>query len=170
MRRFVAYATSSVHTVKLSSVFGPKVCVIGTSAASRPIAISTRPMRGILLRASKVYQRPPRYASNQPAKSPSSHVPGRTDRGLKTPRRDVERRCRVPLFPGDPGNKPRLLPRCAFRRSASPHCSTGELQQTSDASRAARMQRFGCLKSVNRIKAHTSCGASSLTPPRRSTP
>src|SRR3954447_26400988 len=37
----------------------------------------------------------------------------------RSPRRNVERRCRVPLFPGDPGNKPRLLPRCAFRRSAS---------------------------------------------------
>src|SRR3954470_7443050 len=47
------------------------------------------------------------------------HVPGRTDRGFKTPRWSTERRCRVPLFPGDPGNKPRLLPRCAFRRSAS---------------------------------------------------
>jgi hypothetical protein len=40
-------------------------------------------------------------------------------RTKKSPRRNVERRCRVPLFPGDPGNKPRLLPRCAFRRSAS---------------------------------------------------
>ena len=47
-------------------------------------------------------------------------VPGRTDQGLKTSRRDAERRCRVPLFPGNPGNKPRPLPRCAFRRSVSP--------------------------------------------------
>ena len=39
--------------------------------------------------------------------------------GQKSPRRNVERRCRVPLIPGDPGIKPRLLPRCAFRRSAS---------------------------------------------------
>src|SRR6267142_2037774 len=46
-------------------------------------------------------------------------VPGRTDQGFKTPRRDAERRCRVPLFLGNPGNKPRPLPRCAFRRSAS---------------------------------------------------
>jgi hypothetical protein len=48
-----------------------------------------------------------------------SQVPGSTDQGFKTPRRSAERRCRVPLFLGNPGNKPRLLPRCAFRRSAS---------------------------------------------------
>src|SRR5258708_1218473 len=44
-----------------------------------------------------------------------STVPGTK----KSPRRDAERRCRVPLFLGNPGNKPRPLPRCAFRRSAS---------------------------------------------------
>ena len=54
------YRTSSVQTLKLTSVLGPKVWVIGTSAASRPCAIRTRPMRGMLLRGSKVYQRPPR--------------------------------------------------------------------------------------------------------------
>ena len=53
-------ATSSVHTEKLLSVFGPKVVLIATSAASRPRAINTRPMRGMLLRASNVYHRPPR--------------------------------------------------------------------------------------------------------------
>src|SRR5438270_10643212 len=37
----------------------------------------------------------------------------------KSPRRDAERRCRVPLILGNPGIKPRPLPRCAFRRSAS---------------------------------------------------
>ena len=47
---------SSVHTLKPFSVLGPKVLLIGTSAASRPRAISTRPMRGVLFRASKVYQ------------------------------------------------------------------------------------------------------------------
>ena len=47
-------------TEKPLSVFGPKVVLIATSAASRPRAISTRPMRGMLLRASKVCQRPPR--------------------------------------------------------------------------------------------------------------
>src|SRR3954471_22305804 len=55
-------------------------------------------------------------------------VPGRTDRGLKTPRRDAERRCRVPLFPGNPGSKPRLLPRCAFRRPVSPQEGERELK------------------------------------------
>src|SRR6185295_2837805 len=62
-------ATSSVHTLKLSSVDGPKLVVSATSAASRPRAISTRPMRGTLLRGSNVYQPSSRYASNQAAKS-----------------------------------------------------------------------------------------------------
>jgi len=44
------------------------------------------------------------------------HVPGSADQGLKTPRWSAERRCRVPLSSGDPGDKPRLLPSCAFRR------------------------------------------------------
>jgi hypothetical protein len=48
-------------------------------------------------------------------------VPEARPQGQKSPRRDVERRCRVPLFPGDPGNKPRPLPRCAFRRPVTPH-------------------------------------------------
>jgi two-component sensor histidine kinase len=48
--------TSSVQTLKLTSVLGPKVWVMGTSAASRPCAIRTRPIRGMLLRASNVYQ------------------------------------------------------------------------------------------------------------------
>src|SRR5712692_5426383 len=64
-----ADATSSVQTLKLTSVLGPNVVVMATSIASRPLAISTRPIRGTLFRASKVYQRPPRYASNQAAKS-----------------------------------------------------------------------------------------------------
>src|ERR1700722_8837237 len=51
------HANSSVHTLKLTSVFGPKVWVIGTSEASRPCAISTRPIRGTLLRGSKVCHR-----------------------------------------------------------------------------------------------------------------
>ena len=44
--------------MKLASVLGPNVWVMGTSAASRPWAIRTRPIRGTLLRASKVYHRP----------------------------------------------------------------------------------------------------------------
>jgi hypothetical protein len=48
--------TASVQTVKLFSVLGPNVLLIATSAASRPGAISTRPTRGTLFRASKVYQ------------------------------------------------------------------------------------------------------------------
>ncbi len=58
-RSGLSQSTSSVHTLKLTSVFGPKVCVIGTSEASRPCAISTRPMRGTLLRGSNMCHRPP---------------------------------------------------------------------------------------------------------------
>jgi len=52
--------TWSVRTLKLTSVLGPKALLMGTSAASRPHAINTLPMRGILLRASNVYHRPSR--------------------------------------------------------------------------------------------------------------
>src|SRR5664279_2258164 len=62
-------ASWSVQTVKLRSVSGPNDVLIATSTASRPRASSTRPTRGTLLRASNVYHWPPRYASNQPAKS-----------------------------------------------------------------------------------------------------
>jgi hypothetical protein len=47
-------AISSAETLKLVSVFGPKLVAIATSAASRPRAISMRPMRGVLNRASKM--------------------------------------------------------------------------------------------------------------------
>ena len=53
-------STSSARTLKLFRVFGPNVWLIETSAASRPRAISMRPMRGTLFLASKVYQWPPR--------------------------------------------------------------------------------------------------------------
>ena len=53
------HAISSVQTLKLTSVFGPNVWVIGTSEASRPCAIRTRPILGALLRGSKVRQCPP---------------------------------------------------------------------------------------------------------------
>ena len=59
-QRRALYVTSSVQTLKLVSVLGPNVWAMGTSAASRPWPIRMRPMRGVLLRASKVYQRPPR--------------------------------------------------------------------------------------------------------------
>src|ERR1700744_4518851 len=52
-------AMSSVHTLKLTSVFGPKVWVIGTSDASRLWAMRVRPIRGTLLVGSNVCQRPP---------------------------------------------------------------------------------------------------------------
>src|SRR5688500_7489896 len=48
--------TSSVRTLKLFRILGPNELVMGTSAASRPRAINTRPMRGIPLRGSNVYQ------------------------------------------------------------------------------------------------------------------
>jgi hypothetical protein len=52
--------TWSVHTLKLVSVFSPKAVLIATSAASRPRASRIRPIRGVLLRASKVCQLFPR--------------------------------------------------------------------------------------------------------------
>jgi hypothetical protein len=55
-----AVASSSVHTRKLSRVFGPNVVAIATSVASRPRAMSTRPMRGTLFRGSNVCHAPPR--------------------------------------------------------------------------------------------------------------
>jgi hypothetical protein len=51
---------SSVQTRKLERVLGPNVVVIATSAASRPRASNTLPIRGTLLRASNVYHCPPR--------------------------------------------------------------------------------------------------------------
>ena len=51
---------SSVTTEKPTSLLGPKVVLIATSAASRPRAIRMRPMRGLLWRASKLYQASPR--------------------------------------------------------------------------------------------------------------
>src|SRR5271170_2703344 len=47
----VTAAASSVQTTNFLSTFGPNVVAMATSAASRPRAISIRPMRGTLLRA-----------------------------------------------------------------------------------------------------------------------
>jgi hypothetical protein len=55
-----ADVTSSVITLKPASVHGPNEVTIATSVASRPRAIRMRPMRGLLWRASHVYQRSPR--------------------------------------------------------------------------------------------------------------
>ena len=55
-----AATTSSVWTLKLASLVAPKLVERATSVASRPRAIRMRPMRGLLWRASKVYQLPPR--------------------------------------------------------------------------------------------------------------
>src|SRR5262249_39453512 len=62
-------STSSVQTTNRLSLVSPNDVVRATSTASRPSAIVTRPILGSLCLASKVYQRPPRYASNQPLKS-----------------------------------------------------------------------------------------------------
>src|SRR3954451_18415860 len=46
--------------------------------------------------------------------------PGRTaPRSKKSPRWSAERRCRVPLFPGDPGNTPRPVTLAPFGASTS---------------------------------------------------
>lgn len=60
VRSLLRHTISSVQTLKLTSVFGPNVWVIGTSEASRPCAIRMRPILGTLLRGSKVRQWPPR--------------------------------------------------------------------------------------------------------------
>jgi hypothetical protein len=59
-RAGAADVTSSVITLKLVSVHGPNEVTIATSVASRPRAIKMRPIRGLLWRASNVYQRSPR--------------------------------------------------------------------------------------------------------------
>jgi hypothetical protein len=57
MRQLIHPArTSSVHSLKLSKVLGPNVLLIATSGASRPRAMSTLPMRGVLLRARFLYR------------------------------------------------------------------------------------------------------------------
>ena len=58
--RYCPDETSSVHTLKEARWFSPNVVVSATSAASRPRAISTRPIRGLLWRGSKTYHCPPR--------------------------------------------------------------------------------------------------------------
>src|ERR1700730_12589030 len=55
-----AEVASSVITEKFTSCTAPKLVDIATSAASRPRAITMRPIRGWLWRASKVNQRPSR--------------------------------------------------------------------------------------------------------------
>src|SRR6202045_4337162 len=55
---------SSVQTLKVFKVWGPKEVASGISVASRPRATVMRPMRGMLRRASKVNQRPSRKTSN----------------------------------------------------------------------------------------------------------
>jgi hypothetical protein len=55
-----AVTTSSVTTLNPASLAAPKLVESATSVASRPRAMSTRPIRGALWRASKVYQRPSR--------------------------------------------------------------------------------------------------------------
>src|SRR5271166_2523472 len=54
------YFTSSVTTTNLVREVWPKEVVMAQSVASRPVAIRTRPMRGVLCRASRVHQRSPR--------------------------------------------------------------------------------------------------------------
>ena len=55
-----AVTTSSVITLNSASRVCPKLVDRATSVASRPRAIRMRPMRGLLWRASNVYQRPSR--------------------------------------------------------------------------------------------------------------
>jgi hypothetical protein len=68
-------AHSSVWTEKCRSVFGPKIVVIATPAASQPRAISTRPMRGRLLCAQA-------YLVVNNVSSREAHLPGRSDNAI----------------------------------------------------------------------------------------
>src|SRR5579863_2490650 len=65
----VVGTASSAHTVIFARRGEPYVVTIATSSASRPRPISTRPIRGSLLRGSNVHQRPARYTSIQAQKS-----------------------------------------------------------------------------------------------------
>src|SRR4051795_1199266 len=67
--RAIQLLISSVQTVNFSRLAEPKEVVRATSTASRPRAWRTRPIRASLWRASRVYQRFPRYTSNQAEKS-----------------------------------------------------------------------------------------------------
>src|SRR4051794_3349481 len=67
-----------------------------------------------------------RAARNRQEPSPRKNGPG----SKRTRRRNVERRCRVPLFPGDPGNKPRPLPKVRLSASRPPSFSRGEKDKT----------------------------------------
>src|SRR4051795_9222942 len=78
------------------------------------------------------------------------HVPGRTDQGFKTPRRSAARRCRVPLFPGDPGNTPRPVTSAPF--GAPPPLTLGWDQGKARAHGVARMRKLGCLKCESEIR------------------
>src|SRR6202042_426928 len=60
---------SSAWTSMDSSSGPPNVVAMATSEASRPRPIRIRPLRGVLLRGSKVHQRSPSQPSIQAAKS-----------------------------------------------------------------------------------------------------
>jgi hypothetical protein len=61
--------TSTVTTLNRVNFVGPKLVEIATSAASRPRAITMRPIRRRLCRGSNVNHRPSRNTSNQAPKS-----------------------------------------------------------------------------------------------------
>jgi hypothetical protein len=71
-----------------------------------------------------------RAARNRRAQASAAKSPEERTKAKRSPRRNAERRCRVPLFPGSPGSKPRPLPRCAFRRSASLFSVRGRFSET----------------------------------------
>ena len=77
-----ASGVSSAHTAIRSRAASPNVVTMATSTASRPRPIGTRPMRGVLKRASSVHQRSPSQTSNQAWKSIGGNGPGMPMSGM----------------------------------------------------------------------------------------
>src|SRR3954462_8734737 len=77
-------------------------------------------------------------------------VPEARSQGRRSRRRwSAGRRCRVPLFPGDPGHTPRLVTNAPFG-APPPLIVRGDTGKPRTL-RAARMRKLGCLTSVHYV-------------------
>jgi hypothetical protein len=92
-------------------------CSAGRDAAPAGVGVVPCAPGGPWVTVRAHYGAPPSMAGRVPAKGGETCLDQRAcsrrcleepvPRSKKSPRRDAERRCRVPLFPGNPGNKPR---------------------------------------------------------------